>query len=55
MLVAQKRLNKPGVVVYACNPRIRSLRQEALKFEGSLGYPVRPCIQTKKAKNKQKS
>jgi hypothetical protein len=32
---------KLGVVMYACNPR---LRQEISKFEASLSYIPRPCL-----------
>lgn len=31
-----------GVAAHACNHSIRSLRQEDLKLEDSLGYIVRP-------------
>jgi hypothetical protein len=29
-------------MVYVCNPTLRRLRQEGLKFKASLGYIVRP-------------
>jgi hypothetical protein len=32
-----------GIVVNTCNPKLRRLRQEDLKFEANLGYIARPC------------
>lgn len=47
----RKCSEKPGIVVYACNPHSRQLRQEDYsEFKASLHYIARPCFkQTKNA------
>jgi hypothetical protein len=35
------------MVVHTCNPSIWQAEGEDLKFEASLGYTVRPCLNTK--------
>lgn len=45
----RKCAEKPGVVVCACNPGIRQLRQEdTSEFKASLGYIVSLCFKQTK-------
>jgi hypothetical protein len=39
-----------GVVVHTVIPALRSLRQEDIEFETSLGYIARPCLKIKEEK-----
>jgi hypothetical protein len=44
----KNKAKEPGMVVYACNPRLRRLRQEDGEFEANLGYISRHCFKKKK-------
>ena len=46
-----RRGKEQSVVVYTCDPALRSLRQEDCHCEASLGYMVRPCYKGRKKKD----
>jgi hypothetical protein len=42
------------MLAYACSPSTQRLRQAGIKFEVSLGYKARPCLQNNKERKKKK-